>query len=188
MPFMNAHTEQVPAHHPFQPFVPRGCSRLLLGSFPGSRSTGGSPPRGDWYYGAPRNQFWPIMAELFPSHDLSCIQGKKGLFRELGMAVTDVILACERKRGSNLDGNLVKRVYNTEAVERILSENPVDTVLFTGKGVMTVFQTRFRYPQDLRLVCLPSPSPAFFRMSFQQKVQAWRDAFAGLSILKMKNL
>lgn len=170
-------------HHPFRPFVPPGARVLLLGSFPGRHSTEGVPPEDDWFYGAPRNRFWSIMAELFPSHDLSGIQGKKGLFRELGMAVTDVILACERKRGSNLDDNLVKRVYNTEAVERILSENPVDTVLFTGKGVMTVFKTRFRYPPELRLVCLPSPSPAFFRMSFQRKVQAWRDAFIELSLL-----
>lgn len=186
MPFMKAHTESVSVSHPFEPFVPRGCRRLLLGSFPGSRSTGGSPPEGDWYYGAPRNQFWPIMGELFPWHDLSGIEGKKELFREMDMAVTDVILSCERKRGSSLDGSLVKRVYNTEAVERILRENPVDTVLFTGKGVMSVFQSRFRCPSDLRLVCLPSPSPAFFRMSFQRKVEAWRDAFTDLSILNSR--
>jgi hypoxanthine-DNA glycosylase len=183
---MRTHTETVSVSHPFQPFVPPGCRRLFLGSFPGARSTGGSPPEGDWYYGAPRNQFWPIMGELFPAHDLSGIEGKKGLFRELEMAVTDVILACDRRHGSNLDGNLLKRVYNTEAVERILGENPVDTVLFTGKGIMSVFQRRFRYPPELRLVCLPSPSPAFFRMSFQRKVLAWRDAFAGLSMLNSR--
>ncbi len=87
------------------------------------------------------------------------------------------------ERGSSLDSSLVKRVYNTEAVRRILLENPVDTVLFTGKGVMTVFKSRFEHPPNLGLVCLPSPSPAFFRMGFQQKVLAWRSAFTELSIL-----
>lgn len=174
----------VTVHHPFEPFVPEGCRFLLLGSFPGSRSTKEDPPVDDWYYGAPRNQFWPIMGELFPWHDLSGIEEKKGLFRELDMAITDVILSCERKRGSSLDSSLVKRVYNSEAVRRILLENPVDTVLFTGKAVMTVFQSRFEHPPNLGLVCLPSPSPAFFRMGIEEKVSAWRSSFARLGLIQ----
>lgn len=174
----------VTVSHPFQPFVPEGCRFLLLGSFPGSRSTKEEPPVDDWYYGAPRNQFWSIMGELFPEYDLSRTEEKKRLFTDLGMAITDVILSCERKRGSSLDSSLVKRVYNTEAVRRILLENPVDTVLFTGKGVMTVFQSRFEHPPNLGLVCLPSPSPAFFRMSYQQKVLAWGRSFVRLGLME----
>lgn len=169
--------------HPFDPFVPQGCTSLLLGSFPGSQSTGNDPPEDDWFYSAPRNQFWPIMARLFPDRDLKAVPARKKLFEDLGMAVTDVILSCRRDKGSNLDGNLKNRTYNTAAVAGILSDNPVCKVLFTGKGVRRIFERHFSYNKRIELLTLPSPSPAFFRMTLSEKVSVWRRIFEGAGLL-----
>lgn len=93
------------------------------------------------------------------------------------MAVSDLILSCERTRGSNLDENLKNRVYNTEAVKGILSRNPVERILFTGKGVRREFERHFHCPESASLVDLPSPSPAYFKMSLASKTEAWHAVF-----------
>ena len=162
-------------HHPFSPFVPEGCSLLLLGSFPGKASTGTAvlQPE-DWYYGAPRNQFWPIMSMVFPDRDLSTKAAKMALFRDSGIAVSDIILSCTRRKNSNIDSNLTRRTYNTELIHRILEENPIRTIFFTGKGVQREFKRHFHCASDITLITLPSPSPAFCKMSIREKAEAYR--------------
>ena len=178
---MNNETRRV--FHPFSPFVPPVCTSLLLGSFPGSRSTGDEAPADDWYYGASGNQFWPIMKVVFPGRALDSRQGRMALFAEMGMAVSDIILSCIRLRGSNQDRNLVERTYNTGAVEEILSAHPVKRIFFTGKGVEREFLKHFRCPQGVARITLPSPSPAYFRMSKEEKAKRYMQEFRRTGLL-----
>lgn len=156
-------------YHPFDPFIPVACRYLLLGSFPGKLSTSGEKISDDWYYGARGNQFWPIMRLLFPRRELTTVNQKMELFSDLHMAVTDIVLSCERRKNSNLDSNLSGKEYNLVTVGDILGENPVRTVFFTGIGVMREFLNNFACRPNVMLEPLPSPSPAFFRMSVAEK-------------------
>ena len=162
-------------HHPFSPFVPEDCHSLLLGSFPGKASTRSVvlQPE-DWYYGAPRNQFWPIMRMLFPDRDLSTKAAKMTLFVDSAIAVSDIILSCIRSENSNMDSNLTKRAYNTAIIRRILKENPIRTIFFTGKGVQQEFVRHFHFDHAIKLITLPSPSPAYCKMSIREKAEAYR--------------
>ena len=123
------------------------------------------------------------MKRLFPGRELATRSGKMQLFSDLRMAVTDVILSCERKKNSNLDRNLIHRVYNREAVERIITGNPVERILFTGKGVRREFERHFSSPDTVSLIDLPSPSPAYFRMSLAGKADAWQAVFITCGLL-----
>lgn len=165
-------------YHPFRPFVPDGSTSLLLGTFPGSHSTGNDTPAGDWYYSARANQFWPIMRSVFPKAELDSVLEKKRLMSNIGMAVSDIILSCVRYNGSNQDKYLKDRCYNTEEIESILTMNPVKRILFTGRGVMREFEKHFSCSVSTELIALPSPSPAFCRMTLHEKTLEYLDVFS----------
>ncbi len=161
--------------HPFAPFVPFGSETLVAGSFPGRFSTGRveNRPQDDWYYGAPRNQFWTIISRVF-ERDLRTTAEKKALFSEYKIAVCDIILSCERRDGRNTDGNLIRRTYNRDAMEKILVGQPIRKILFTGAGVAMVFVRLFKTADTIEQIVLPSPSPLFCRMNLNEKVEVYR--------------
>lgn len=158
--------------HPFGDFVPNKPKYLMLGSFPTKPSH-----RYDWFYANGRNQFWPIMEEVYGSKFETRDKQQK-LFSQLEMALADIILSCERKHNSNLDVNLFNLVYNIEGITAIITKNRLKQIFFTSKYVETVFRKHFKdilqhYPK-VELICLPSPSPRYAVLSKQEKVKHYR--------------
>src|SRR3989304_6979859 len=113
--------------HPFGVFVPPHARFLLLGSFTTKQFEGY-----DWFYSNKRNQFWPILEEVYEIK-LSTKPEKQKLLSKLETAIADIILSCERKFNSNLDMNLTNIIYNTEAINKILRENKIETIYFTSR-------------------------------------------------------
>lgn len=72
--------------HPFGIFIPPNTRFLLLGSFSAKPEK-----RNDWFYGSNRNQFWPILEEVY-TVPLKTKKDQQDLFIELEMAITDIIL------------------------------------------------------------------------------------------------
>ena len=164
--------------HPFGSFVPKKTSYLLLGSFTARQAVAG-PERNsyDWFYTTKRNQFWPILEKVYGA-SLGNKSDKLKLFENLGIAITDIILQCERKADSNLDTNLTNIVFNIQVISNIIQKNNVKTIFFSSRFVEHLFRSRFKHIIDLypktRLVTLPSPSPRFARMSKGQKIARYR--------------
>jgi hypoxanthine-DNA glycosylase len=163
--------------HPFEAFIPLDCRVLVIGSFPGKESTQ-LPRENDWFYGANRNQFWKIL-EFVYQRDLKTKKEKQELFEEMGIGITDIISACERSDNKNSDSNLTNKVYNF-MISEILNTKKIEKVLFTGKGVYSEFIENFDQNDDIKLIVLPSPSPIFRRLSFQDKVEEYKKHFPNL--------
>ena len=87
--------------HPFEAYVPEKMSCLILGSFPGKEQTLCKPEESQWFYGAPRNQFWKIL-ELVYGRVLQTKHQKQALFNEAGIGITDIIKSCERAKETTL--------------------------------------------------------------------------------------
>lgn len=159
--------------HPFGNFVPKKIKYLMLGSF----VTKPSNPY-EWFYANGRNQFWPIMAEVY-GLDFSTKEKQQQLFAQLEMALADIILSCERKNNSNLDINLCNCVYNTTAITTIIKENKVRKIFFTSRYVETLFKRYFKdiiqLQAEVELICLPSPSPRFAMLTKQEKVKRYKE-------------
>jgi len=147
----------------------------MLGSFPGKESTR-EKKENDWYYGAPRNQFWKILEQVFDCN-LSSKESKQQLLQERGIAIADIILSCERKENRNIDSNLINKIYNKETVLAILKDYPIQKVLFTGKGVQAEFVRHFEYPKGIELIALPSPSPIYGKLRLEEKAEVYRKYF-----------
>jgi hypoxanthine-DNA glycosylase len=156
--------------HAFGSFVPAKATHLLLGSFPGKQA--------EWFYGTKRSQFWPIMEAVF-GLELKTKAAKQKMLRDLRMAITDIILSCERRNDSNLDMNLANIIFNTKAITDIMMENKIEAIFFSSRFVETLFKRNFKnliaaYP-DIRLVTLPSPSPRYAAMTRAEKIARYRE-------------
>ena len=76
--------------HPFGPLYDENSRVLILGSFPSVKSR-----EQQFFYGHPKNRFWPLLAALTGSGIPQNIEEKKQLALKNGIALWDVIASCE---------------------------------------------------------------------------------------------
>jgi hypoxanthine-DNA glycosylase len=158
--------------HPYPPFIPLKTNYLLIGSFPGKQVDGN-----DWYYGSKRNQFWQILENVFHTQ-LKCIEDKKKLLTKLHLAVTDIILECERENNNNLDTNLKNLILNRKIITEILHKHKIKNIFFSSRFVEKIYRGKFKdlinmYPK-INLVTLPSPSPRYAQLTKEQKIAKYK--------------
>ena len=163
--------------HPFVKFVPRNVKYLLIGSFAGKDNT--NPEY--WFYVTKVNQFWPILEQVYNT-DLRTREQKKSLFEKLGLAITDMIYQCERRKVSNLDNNLINIVYNTKAIEEILAKHNIKIIYFSSRFAEKLFNKIFGQTIDIKQVVLPSPSPRYAAMSKAQKIARYKEVLPVLHL------
>jgi hypoxanthine-DNA glycosylase len=163
--------------HPFGSFIPENVAHLVVGTFPGRQFSQRSAAENEadvhaFSYGG-RNQFWRILEKIYgvklPTRD-----SKKQLFQDLNIGLLDVIKACRRKKPSNLDTDLTDIVWNKEEFDRILKENTIKNVFCTGKAVAQIFQ---KWHPEQACVALPSPSPLYAAMRFEEKLEFYKKVF-----------
>lgn len=154
----------------FPPIAGGAARILILGSLPGQQSL-----QATQYYAHPQNAFWRIMADVFAvagSYDERCA----GL-RSAGIAVWDVLASSVRPGSLDADIELASAQAN-DFVAFFAAHPAVTTVCFNGRKAEQLFE-RMVMPQleggsDRRYVGLPSTSPAFAAMRYEQKLEIWR--------------
>lgn len=161
--------------HPLGDFVPANAKYLLLGSFMAKKPGEGHY---DWYYGSKRNQFWLIIEAVY-NVNLPDKASRAELFTKLRIAISDIILACERRDNNSLDANLINIVYNIDGIKSILTQNKIEKIFFTSRFVEKEFRKVFKdliaqLPQ-IELVTLPSPSPRYAKLSLLEKIEKYRE-------------
>ncbi|EKD61981.1 MAG: hypothetical protein ACD_52C00327G0010 [uncultured bacterium] len=159
--------------HPFGNFVLVKSKYLLLGSFVAKPADGY-----EWFYANGRNLFWPILEEVY-GINLRTKKAQQHLFTRLGLAITDIILECDRENNSNSDMNLKCLVFNTQAIAEIVKKNKITSIYFTSRFVEKLFKKEFKdlilkFPK-IELITLPSPSPRYALMSKSQKVTIYKN-------------
>ena len=162
--------------HPFGIFCPPKANYLLLGSFTAVKKDDSY----DWFYGSKRNQFWPMIEEVY-AVKLPDKKSRQNLFTKLSIAIADMIYQCERKDGNSLDSNLINFVFNMEGLNKLFGENPLQKVFFSSRFVEKQFRKNFedlitKYP-NIEFVTLPSPSPRYAAMSQTEKIKRYRKIF-----------
>jgi len=162
----------------FPPVEPRRASVLVLGSLPGAESI----RRGE-YYGHPRNAFWPIMGKLFGAGPDLSYRHRLRKLADHGVMLWDVLRAAER-RGS-LDAAIHPRRVRANDIAGLLARHPgLERIVFNGAAAEVLFR-RHVLPQcrerlaGMRLVRLPSTSPAHASRSFEEKLALWRQEMEG---------
>lgn len=155
------------------PVVSPRTRLLVLGSFPSVASL-----QAGQYYAHPRNQFWPLLADLFGQPLADWPYARRLAFvRERGLGIWDVYARC--RRPGSLDADIRDAVPND--LPALVAGLPLLRVIAHngGESARAMRVTRDLGPAVLRL---PSTSPANASWSFERKLSAWRRAFeqAGL--------
>lgn len=152
----------------FAPLARRDARLLVLGSIPSRRSLDAGE-----YYAHPRNAFWPIMERLF-----TCPAGLDYAVRVsrllvAGIALWDVLQAAERP--GSLDSAIVARSAKANDFSAFFRAHPgVRAVFFNGATARSLWDRHVSAAADLRLVTLPSTSPANTGLTFDGKLAAWQ--------------
>ncbi len=156
------------------PEVPPDCRLLVLGSFPSVASL-----QARQYYAHPRNQFWPIVGDLF-GLDLMCLPyaARIEAVRQRGLGIWDVYAHCRRE--GSLDSAINAAVPND--LPGLVAGLPTLRLMAHngGESARAMRLTRSLGPEVRRL---PSTSPANASWSLDRKRAAWREAFVAAQLI-----
>jgi len=160
----------VPLCHGFPPVAGPRARCLILGSMPGRASL-----QADQYYAHERNAFWRIMGELFGAGPDQSYAQRLATLQAAGIALWDVIAACER--AGSLDADIVGASVRANDFAAFLRQQPeIRRVFFNGAAAEAAFR-RYVLPglagRPLLLQRLPSTSPAHAARSYGEKLAAW---------------
>lgn len=150
--------------HPFKPIIFLSTKTLILGSFPSFESISNN-----FYYGHPRNQFWKIMEQV-TGYPINNKDQKIWLLKESKIGLWDMLKSCSR------DNSLDSNIYNEEVndISGLLDRYPnIDKILFTGRKSQELYMANFSH-LDIETDYLPSPSPAYAKMSIENKIDVYR--------------
>ncbi len=159
----------------FPPVLTPSCHTLVLGSMPSVESL----QRGE-YYAHPRNAFWDIVEELLGIPRTREYPERLRDLAACGVALWDVLAQC--RRAGSLDSAIRAPVPNDfsslladgSAIRRVCVNGGKAHELFTRHVIPTLSSGA-----TLEIIRLPSTSPANARLSFAQKLDAWRILAAG---------
>ena len=156
--------------HGFPPVADSAARTLILGSLPGEASL-----RAGQYYANERNTFWRIMGDLLGAGPALPYAERLEKLGAAGIALWDVIAACERF--GSLDSDIVNSSVSVNDFSAFFAvHRSIERVFFNG-GAAEVSFRRHVLPElpgvNLQLLRLPSTSPAHAARSYAEKLAAW---------------
>lgn len=158
----------------FQPRVAADCRMLILGTAPSEKSLALQQA-----YAHAQNLFWPFMGELFSAGPELDYLERIARLQHVGIGIWDVLKHCERP--GSLDSSIVRGSEVPNAIPELLVTHPlIDALAFNGGKAFELFKRhilpRFDAQQiaRVRLLPLPSTSPANASIDRAEKLRRWR--------------
>ena len=148
------------------------CSRvLILGSFPSAKSR-----EANFYYGHPRNRFWPLMGRLLGCEIPPERDGKADLMRRHRIALWDSIDSCD------IIGSSDSSIKNAVPVDirLVLDAADIRRIYANGAASARVYQKYLQPVTGRDIITLPSTSPANAAWSLDRLFEEWRQILSAL--------
>ena len=151
--------------HPIPPLYDGNSRILILGSIPSRASWAAA-----FFYGHPRNRFWPLIARIVGEEPPASTEEKRSLALRHGIALWDTVASCDI-RGS-ADASITGAAVNDIGV--ILKAAPIKAI-FTNGATSTKLYERYIYPvTGIPSVPLPSTSPANAACGMDALYEKWK--------------
>ena len=149
------------------------CSKyLILGSFPSVKSR-----EVMFYYGHPRNKFFPTLYKIFKEEHSFDISKRKEFLIRHNIALYDVIEECDIE--ASYDSSIKNEIPIN--IVGILNDFPnIKVIGVTGGTASKLFEKHLRNKiagKDIKVVFLPSTSPANAKMSLEELVEHYKQIF-----------
>ena len=164
----------------FPPIEDADARALVLGSLPGVKSLEMRE-----YYAQPYNAFWRIMGELFGAGPGLEYPARLVRLRAHGIAVWDVL--AEGEREGSLDSSIVPASIVVNDFNAFFERHrQLRLICFNGNTSAGLFKRKVlpRLAPEWAAIerrALPSTSPAYASLRFEQKLARWREALAGFA-------
>ena len=148
----------------FGPVFSPHSTALILGTYPSSASFDDG-----FYYGHPRNRFWPLLASL--THDAVPLTRaeKTQLILDNNLALWDILATCSIQASS--DSSIREPVPNN--IPALVEKTKIRTVFCNGAASFRYCQKYFAHTLPIPFVRLPSTSPANAAFSFDTLCKEW---------------
>ena len=151
--------------HPLAPVWDEHSRVLILGTMPSPKSR-----EAGFYYGHPRNRFWPVLAAVFGEEIPMGTADRSAFCLRHHIALWDVLASC-RIQGAS-DSSIRQAVANP--IGELLKKVPIEAVFTTGQKAFSLYQKLCLPETGIPAVCLPSTSPANCAMSLEQLIKAYQ--------------
>ena len=156
----------------FPPISAAGIHTLILGSLPSRRSL-----ELGQYYGHPQNAFWRIMGRLVGASRNLPYDERVRRIVAARLGVWDVLASSVRP--GSMDAAIDVRSATPNDFDRFLREHAaLRRICFNGRKAAELFERKVSLTDDqrsasLEFVQLPSTSPAYAAMPFEEKLERW---------------
>ncbi len=150
--------------HPIKPVKDENSRTLVLGSFPSVKSRAAN-----FYYAHPQNRFWRVLASVFCTPVPVTVEEKIALLKNNGIALYDVIEACEITGSAD---SSVKNVVPCD-ISDLLNGTKINRVFVNGKTAEKFYVKYLESVSHIKCVALPSTSPANAAYSLERLIAAW---------------
>ena len=171
---------RVPLSVGFPPIADVRARVLVLGSLPGRKSL-----ERHEYYAQPYNAFWRIMGALFDAGPEHAYEVRLERLRARGIAVWDVLAAGERE--GSLDSAIVPASIVVNDFNGFFERHrQIRSICFNGNTAAALFRRKVAptlAPESAAVETrvLPSTSPAYASLKFEQKLEQWAAALGRLA-------
>lgn len=153
----------------FPPIAQGEPHTLILGTMPGQKSLEAAQ-----YYAHPQNQFWRYIEQIYGIDRSLPYKERTLALTRCGVAVWDVVHSC--RRDGSLDSAIMEETENDFAaffekfptIRRVVFDSLTAEKLY-NRHVLPKIKLPLRYAR------VPSPSPAYAKLRFEQKLAQWRD-------------
>ena len=157
----------------FAPVIGNNPRVIILGSMPGVASL-----EAVQYYAHPQNAFWRIMGTLFGFDPAVDYDTRIGEIRKLPIILWESLQSCYRP--GSLDSSIDVTSARANDFPGLLKHHPEIRAIFFNGATSEKYFRRLALPDlpaelDIELLRLPSTSPAHAGMTFEQKLDAWRE-------------
>jgi hypoxanthine-DNA glycosylase len=156
----------------FPPIVDASAEILILGSLPSVKSI-----EARQYYAHPQNAFWRIMGRLFAAGPDTPYIKRTELLKRNRIAVWDVLASSVRPGSMDSDIDQATAVPNDFA-SFLEDYAGIRRLFFNGRKAAAMFGALVasehpEFDDNLHYATLPSTSPAYASMSFEEKLRKW---------------
>ncbi|MAN59717.1 MAG: DNA glycosylase [Flavobacteriaceae bacterium] len=163
--------------HPYPPFIPRGATKLIVGTLPPPRFTVGDLKPGDvdFCYGSRDGQLWPILDAIFELNldyetTQKAVMQRKKFLESRHIGICDIVASAQREKIDASDLGM-QQVELRDLVAILNTHESVSTLLFTGgnsKNGPEYFFRRLLKSYGIRLVEISEEVPRVHQFQLPQ--------------------
>lgn len=149
----------------FGPIHNKESKILILGSFPSVKSR-----EANFYYGHPKNRFWPLLGKVFECEVPSDTEGRRSFALEHHIALWDTIESCEIIGSSD---SSIRNVVPV-AINDVLNNADIKAIFCNGTTSYNLYCKYLEPLCGVSAVKLPSSSPANAAWSLDKLYEEWK--------------